>query len=180
MTTALSPSFNNIYKPCDSCSKLGCSFLPLSASDTAARFPLTNKSHNKLFIFLNICHLGTLCTGLHLELAPGRMYTAWEGIKAVLTCLLKYLSSSYFFLFLWTNESKHFSCVLATWKPDSREIFVTNQDLHWNVRLLLLQKHEHHPAYGAELHLAVLLKQQRSQLSHPAKNIARERYIYSH
>lgn len=51
VTTFLSPSFNNVYKPCDFCSKLGHSFLPLPASDTAVRFPLTNKLHNNLFPF---------------------------------------------------------------------------------------------------------------------------------
>lgn len=107
--------------------------------------------------FFTICHLRTFSTSLHLELAPGHMSTAWELIKAVLTCLLKHLLSAYFF-FLQTNEWKHFSCVLATQEPGIRELkdFLTSRDPPRNICFPLLQKYRHCPVHGAKLHLAAI------------------------
>lgn len=134
-----------------------------------------NKPHNSLSLFFpffkNICHLGTFSIGVHLELAPGHVYTAWEGIKAVLTCLPKHLLSSYFFLFFpQSNEWKHFPRVLATQEPDIRDLSLCN-------RLRST------PVYSAKLHLAVISIKAVHSVQQPRQTLkpetSRERYIYS-
>ena len=100
--TALSPSLNKVFYNLLQLLKHTAMFLSVCTwIRDSSQVSLTNKPHNDFKKQTkkphNICHLGTFSIGLHLELAPGHMYTAWEWIKAVLTCLLKHLLSSYFF-----------------------------------------------------------------------------------
>lgn len=98
MTTALSPSFNNVSNPCDCCRKLGCSFLPLPGSDTAARFPLTNKSHNNLVLFFKHMFPGDF---LHRP-APGaspRAHVHSLGVDQGSTNLHSQISVLFLFFF---------------------------------------------------------------------------------
>lgn len=74
-----------------------------------------------------MCHLGTLSTGLHLEPAPGHMYTAWEWIKAVLNCLLKYLCSSYFFFPVDKCLKTLFMCPSNLETRQQRDLYLCNK-----------------------------------------------------
>lgn len=140
---------------CDSCSKLGCSFLPVPGSDTAARFPLTNKPHNNFFLFFKHMSPGDF---LHRP-APGaspRAHVHSLGVDQGSTNPPSQVSVLFLIFFPVDKWIK--TLFMCPSNLETREIFVfvTNQDPHWNIRLLLLQKYGHCPAHGAELHLAAV------------------------
>lgn len=133
--------------------------------------------------FYYICLLGTFSIGLHLELAPGHMNTDWEWIKAVLTCLLMHLLSSWLFsMAKWMKIL--LICPSNPGTRYQRDLSLCNEPKSTQKHLLATVPEVWHcPVHSAKLHLAVISIKVVLSVQQPSKTlklkISRKRSIYT-